>query len=188
MMHAKDNCGSWFFVASTRRSTICKSTSQSNANIYHKVISNPWKWSRNPSKNMKKNALGVSGAPVCPTSATRRTPDLEFATILAEKTDFGCHFGPQWILKGVTKSHCLTPCSKKNVKMTPKNDVKKHNELWSNNGANMRGFSMLKSSSRTILVAKYTFSGCRDFWWKRVLKWFQKWCQNQPWSAREHHF
>jgi len=68
-------------------------------------------------------------APVCPTSATRRTPDLEFATILAEKTDFGCHFGPQWILKGVTKSHCLTPCSKKNVKMTPKNDVKKHNEL-----------------------------------------------------------
>lgn len=87
-------------------------------------------------KITKNDALGASGGR-CGASrfqngswaATRRTPDLEFATILAEKTDFGCHFGPQWILKGVTKSHCLTPCSKKNVKMTPKNDVKKHNEL-----------------------------------------------------------
>ena len=89
---------------------------------------------------MKKNALGVSGAPVCPTSATRRTPDLEFATILAEKTDFGCHFGPQWILKGVTKSHCLTPCSKKNVKMI--DDYFKKNQItyFNRNTQNYGGY------------------------------------------------
>ena len=52
----------------------------------------------------------------------------------------------------------------------------------------MWAFGMLKWSSRAIPVAKYTFSGWRDFWWKRLPTWYQKRHQNQAWSARGYHF
>ena len=78
--------------------------------------------------------------------------------------------GPTWCQRRPQNRTFWHHVRKKGGKIPSKNGTKKTTKSWSKNDPKMGGSGMQNRASRSILVSKYTFSGCRDFYSKNDQK------------------
>ena len=79
-------------------------------------------------QNRRKNRCGMLVAAFWPRVRAKialgSTPAMDLGAFWRHLADFGSHFGPNWVPKGIPKSHFWHQLRQKFEKMTPKSDPK----------------------------------------------------------------